>query len=99
MMLERSVSGLPVIQGREIVGLITESDIFRAFNVIMGTSEQGARLVMTLRDDDSLLEELTRRLRGFTVRTLALHRNPATGACEIVARVSGTAPSLIEEPS
>jgi acetoin utilization protein AcuB len=31
MMLEHTISALPVIEGSELVGIITESDIFRAF--------------------------------------------------------------------
>lgn len=31
LMLERKISGLPVVDGDEVVGMITESDIFRAF--------------------------------------------------------------------
>jgi acetoin utilization protein AcuB len=31
MMLEHAISALPVIEGSELVGIITESDIFRAF--------------------------------------------------------------------
>ena len=30
MMLEHKVSGLPVVQGNQLVGMITESDIFKA---------------------------------------------------------------------
>lgn len=31
IMLERKIGGLPVMDGRKLVGIITESDIFRAF--------------------------------------------------------------------
>ena len=31
MMLEHAISALPVIEGSQLVGIITESDIFRAF--------------------------------------------------------------------
>jgi acetoin utilization protein AcuB len=30
-MLERKISALPVIEGSHLVGIVTESDIFRAF--------------------------------------------------------------------
>ena len=35
LMLEREVSGLPVVDGSEVVGLITESDVFEAFTRMM----------------------------------------------------------------
>src|SRR5262245_7259549 len=36
IMLENEVSGLPVVNGGKVVGIITESDIFLAFTRIMG---------------------------------------------------------------
>lgn len=89
LMLEQGVSGLPVFAGGAILGLITESDVFRAFNEIMGTSERGARLVMTLPEGADLAIELLRRLQGLSIRSLATYRNPAAGTWEIVVRVAG----------
>lgn len=36
LMLDRGVSGLPVVDGGGVVGVITESDIFEAFTRVMG---------------------------------------------------------------
>lgn len=35
-MLEHKIGGLPVVQDGELVGIITESDIFRAFVQLLG---------------------------------------------------------------
>ena len=36
LMLDRGVSGLPVVDGGVVAGVITESDIFEAFTLVMG---------------------------------------------------------------
>lgn len=36
LMLDRGVSGLPVVDGGAVAGVITESDIFEAFTLVMG---------------------------------------------------------------
>jgi acetoin utilization protein AcuB len=44
LMLENTVSCLPVLDGDALVGIITESDIFRAFVHILGVMEPGTRV-------------------------------------------------------
>ncbi len=39
MMLERKISGLPVVEGEKVVGIITESDIFRLVVQAWGNAE------------------------------------------------------------
>lgn len=39
MMLDHKISALPVMEGNELVGIITESDIFRAFVKLEETRE------------------------------------------------------------
>src|SRR5262245_39136648 len=58
IMLENEVSGLPVMDGMRLLGMITESDVFEAFNEIMGTAENGARIVLTIPADTQLLDSL-----------------------------------------
>lgn len=40
LMLERKIGGLPVVDGDEVVGMITESDIFRAFVHLMDEQQE-----------------------------------------------------------
>lgn len=93
-MLRHEISGLPVMDGDQLVGIITESDIFAAFNEIMGTSESGARLVMSVPANADLLESVRRRISGLTARSLAAYRRPS-GAWEVVVRVCGRAPAPV----
>lgn len=45
LMLSRKVGGLPVVEGKKLIGIITESDIFRALWSVL-SSGAGSRIVM-----------------------------------------------------
>ena len=93
LMLANEVSGLPVVDGDRLLGMITESDVFEAFNEIMGTAESGARIVMTVPNDTELLDSLRRRLKGLSIRSLATYRGEEGGAWEVVVKVCGRKPA------
>jgi len=46
LMLDRKIGGLPVMRGVRLVGIITESDIFRTFTEMLGALEPGIRLTV-----------------------------------------------------
>lgn len=46
LMVENKVGSLPVVRGGTLVGIITESDIFRVFLEMMGAREKGIRLTL-----------------------------------------------------
>ena len=89
LMLENKVSGLPVMREKEIVGIITESDVFRALSEILGIKQRGARVVMTVGKDDDLLELIRKRISGLALHSLTTWRNPNGGKWEVVLRVRG----------
>ncbi|HVE41861.1 MAG TPA: CBS domain-containing protein [Planctomycetota bacterium] len=88
MMLDHEVSGLPVLHGEKIVGIITESDIFLAFTRIMGIVERGVRVVLTIPEGVDLMDHLSRRVAGMRVRSLAAYPS-REGGWEAVVRVRG----------
>jgi acetoin utilization protein AcuB len=88
VMLENEVSGLPVLNGDRIVGIITESDIFLAFTRIMGIVERGVRVVLTIPEGVDLMDHLSRRVAGMRVRSLAAYPS-REGGWEAVVRVRG----------
>src|SRR5262245_26935525 len=91
LMLEKKVSGLPVLDGDRLVGVITESDLFRALCGMLGIGERGARLVMTVRDDADLLETVEDRLKGLAVRSLVTIHSPKRNVWDVAMRVRGRA--------
>ncbi|HLY76046.1 MAG TPA: CBS domain-containing protein [Planctomycetota bacterium] len=95
VMLDHVVSGLPVLDGEAVVGIITESDIFVAFTRIMGIVERGVRVVLTVPEGADLMEHLARRTAGMAVRSLAAYPS-REGGWEAVIRVRGRSTSRLQ---
>jgi acetoin utilization protein AcuB len=93
LMLREKVSGLPVLDGEQVVGMITESDLFRAMCNVMGLGEPGARVVLSVPDGDDLIAALERRSVGMDVRSLVTFRDARRGMWDVVMRVRGKAAS------
>lgn len=75
VMLEKRISGLPVVDGGRLVGIITETDIFKAMLEIMGVKEGGARIVLQLASPMNLLAELSKKTAGLAVRSVITFRD------------------------
>lgn len=65
MMRNNKVGALPVMRGKLLVGIITESDIFDTFIDMMGIRGQGVRLRLTLPDVAGSLAEVTRIISAY----------------------------------
>jgi acetoin utilization protein AcuB len=46
ILLTKKIGGLPVVRGDQVVGIITETDIFRIFTELLGSMEPGIRLTV-----------------------------------------------------
>jgi acetoin utilization protein AcuB len=93
-MLTKKISGLPVLDGERLVGILTESDLFRALCGMMGIGEKGARLSVTVPDTSDLLESIRGRLAGLAVRSLVTIHDPKRNVWDVVLRVRGRAQEL-----
>jgi acetoin utilization protein AcuB len=104
LMLKEKISGVPVMDGDFLVGIITESDLFRALCGMLGIGERGARVVMTVRDDADLLQNVRGRLNGLAMRSLVTVHDPKRNVWDVVMRVRGrtaaqsTRKEAVEEP-
>lgn len=92
----QKISGLPVVAGGEVVGMITETDVFSALVEMMGLNEKGARIVLTLRDPAHLLEEIRERAGGLQVRSLVTYHDPATREWKAVVRLRGRTSAVVQ---
>lgn len=94
LMLKKKFSGLPVLDEDQVVGIITESDLFRALCEMLGLGEKGARLILTVRDGEDLLGAIRKRLGGLAVRSLVTVHDPKRNAWDVVLRVRGRLPAV-----
>ncbi len=59
LMVANKIGGLPVIDSKGVVvGVITETDIFKTFVEMMGSGEQGVRLMLEVPSDGGVLAKL-----------------------------------------
>jgi acetoin utilization protein AcuB len=59
IMVDNKVGGLPVMRGKEIAGVITESDLFKILLELMGARESGVRATAIVPEKLGELDELT----------------------------------------
>jgi acetoin utilization protein AcuB len=59
IMIEKEIGCLPVMRGNELVGIITETDIFKTFVEILGRGEAVLRLTLCSPDNPGELARLT----------------------------------------
>jgi acetoin utilization protein AcuB len=59
LMEEHKISGLPVVDGGEVVGIFTITDMLRAFVAVLGLKEGGTRVTVELPDEPGVLAKVT----------------------------------------
>jgi acetoin utilization protein AcuB len=62
VMAERKIGCLPVVRGRELAGIITETDLFAVFTEQLAARETGVRVTLLLEDKKGELARLTGRV-------------------------------------
>jgi len=100
LMLENTISGLPVVdKAGNLTGIITQSDIFRAFMHITGILQGGVQFGLRLADRPGILKEMADLLRargGRMVSLLTYYRSPEENVREVYIRVKNLSPEGVE---
>ncbi len=91
VMLEKKVGALPVLRGKHLAGIITESDIFRAFVSLFAADESGARITFDSTKGEDVFGLLGRLSQQHKVRVLSLVWSQQGTQPVCVARVAGEA--------
>lgn len=77
VMRDRKIDVLPVVFNDELVGIITQSDIFDAFIDVLGYNRQGTRLVVELVHESGQLEKMAALFTqsGYNVEQIAVYHD------------------------
>lgn len=72
IMADNKIGGLPVVSEGELVGIITETDIFKVFLELLGARETGIRLTMEIPERKGEMARITTRIArlGGNIRAL-----------------------------
>jgi acetoin utilization protein AcuB len=99
IMLEHTISGLPVLdQDGKVVGIITQSDVFRAFMNIAGVLQGGVQFALRLEDRPGLIKDVVDLLRARGARFVSLLSSYATsqeGYRDVYIRVKNLSPEAV----
>ena len=96
IMADNHISGLPVMRGDILVGMITESDLFKIFLELLGARVWGLRVTIKVPEQQGFLARLTHQLarHGGNIVTLSTFQGDDPTNREIVFKVQG-----IERPA
>ncbi|MGQ9689434.1 MAG: CBS and ACT domain-containing protein [Desulfobaccales bacterium] len=99
LMLENTISGLPVVDDHgKVVGILTQSDVFRAFMHITGILQGGVQFALRLEDRPGLIKEVVDMLRARGARFVSLltsYTSAQEGFRDIYLRVKNLSPEAI----
>jgi acetoin utilization protein AcuB len=62
VMVDNKIGGLPVIRDGHVVGIITETDLFKVFLELLGGREAGVRVTLLLAERKGELARLTQAI-------------------------------------
>jgi acetoin utilization protein AcuB len=62
LMVDNGISGLPIMRGEMLVGIITESDLFRLFIELFGMRKKGIRATLLLPEKQGELADVARAI-------------------------------------
>lgn len=62
IMADNKIGGLPVTRGEDVVGIITETDLFKVFLELMGAREPGVRVTALIPEKRGQLAALTQAI-------------------------------------
>lgn len=94
VMVDKNIACLPVVdKDNKVIGIITEKDMFQAFNDLLGYGKQGTRFVIKAIDRPGFLEGVAHQFaqNNANLESLALFRTEERG-CEVVVKATGIIP-------
>jgi acetoin utilization protein AcuB len=72
IMADNKVGGLPVMDGKKVVGIITETDLFKIFLELMGAREKGVRITVSIPDKPGQFARIGKALGDLNANIIAM---------------------------
>jgi len=87
IMADNKIGGLPVLKNGALVGIITETDIFKVFLELLGAREKGLRLTLEMPEQKGEIARMTTEIARLGGNILALGTflgdDPSTGVVTV----------------
>jgi len=72
VMADNKIGGLPVMRDGKVVGMITETDLFKTFLEMLGGREEGVRISLFVPNEEGMLAKITGTISGMGINITAL---------------------------
>jgi acetoin utilization protein AcuB len=91
IMIDNGISGIPVVENDQLVGMIAETDLFKAFLEVLGAREPGIRLTILLAKAPGKLARLAQAIcdAGGNIISLGTFLGISSEAGEVTMKVDG----------
>lgn len=98
LMVTNKIGGLPVLRGDELVGLITETDLFKIFLELMGARQDGVRVTALIPEKIGELDVLTHSIAeaGGSFIAFGLFKGEAVTNWLVTFKVTGLSEDQVQ---
>ena len=99
IMADKKIGGVPVVSSGKIVGIITETDLFKVLLEFMGARQKALRVTATLEDKPGQLERLTKAIaqNGGNFISFGMFSGPDAQSRVVTFKVEGMKKNQIKE--
>ncbi len=99
IMADNNIGGLPVMRDDRLVGMITESDLFKVFLELLGAREWGTRVTLRVPDQRGMLAKVSGAIsaRGADIVALGTFWGDDPTNRELVIKIQGITREEIEQ--
>ncbi|MCX7707245.1 MAG: CBS domain-containing protein [Anaerolineae bacterium] len=99
IMADNKIGGLPVVEGGKLVGIITETDIFKILLELLGARAAGLRITVEAPSQKGVLAALTRALfeRGADIVSVVNYAAPDPARSRITIKLTGVDAGAVQE--
>jgi acetoin utilization protein AcuB len=98
IMADNKIGGLPVLRDEEVVGIITETDLFKLFLELMGAREAGIRATVLVLDEPGQLAKLTRAIaaQGGNIIAFSQFKGKDPSNRQVTLKVTGLTATQVQ---
>lgn len=99
IMADKKIGGLPVVSAGKVVGMITETDLFKILLELMGAREKATRVTVTVPDRPGELAKITRAIStsGGDFISFGIFAGPDADSRVVTFKVQGIKKEKIKE--
>ena len=99
IMADKKIGGVPVLSSGKVVGIITETDLFKIFLELMGARQKALRVTATIIDKPGQLAKLTRAIahNGGNFLSFGMFSGPDANTRVVTFKVEGMQKNQIKE--